>query len=296
MPLVAAAGGLAGTALVFLTFVTWRDQPMLTAAWPVAAAIDIAAGYYVLTSVFRRGAAFPFLLLIAVATDAAGLLAMALWAGFTEAHLLGAPFVLLGVAIAAGLRRAGVRHLAPYVFGAGAVSWWGFHVAGVPAALALMPVVPFLPPARRLLAPFADRPGGGVDREARPWLGTVHVVLFFFGLANGGVPLRGYDTGTWAVLLAALVGRPLGILAAVAAARTTGLRLPQAIGWRELTVIALATSSGFTFALFAAASLLPVGGVLTQIRVGAVATVAGAIVTVLAARALRVGRYAHPSH
>jgi hypothetical protein len=59
-------------------------------------------------------------------------------------------------------------------------------------------------------------------------------------------------------------------------------------------VVALATSSGFTFALFTAATLLPVGGVLTQVRVGALATALGALLAYGAARWLRVGRFAEP--
>jgi Na+/H+ antiporter NhaA len=103
--------------------------------------------------------------------------------------------------------------------------------------------------------------------------------------------LRGYDTGTWAVLLGALVGRPAGMVAAVALGRISGLHLPAAIGWRDVVVVALATSSGFTFALFTAATLLPVGGVLTQIRFGALATAVGAAIAYGVARGLRVGRF-----
>ena len=44
LSLVAAAGGMAGAAFAFLAFVTWRDQVVLAQAWPVAAAVDIAAG------------------------------------------------------------------------------------------------------------------------------------------------------------------------------------------------------------------------------------------------------------
>lgn len=44
---------------------------------------------------------------------------------------------------------------------------------------------------------------------------TVQVVLLFYGLVNGGVVIAGEMPGAWAVLLAALVGRPAGILASV---------------------------------------------------------------------------------
>jgi Na+/H+ antiporter NhaA len=61
------------------------------------------------------------------------------------------------------------------------------------------------------------------------------------------------------VLLAALVGRPAGILAAIALGMGAGLRLPVRLHWRELIVISLAASTGFTFALFFAASVIPAG-------------------------------------
>jgi len=151
--------------------------------------------------------------------------------------------------------------------------------------------VPLLPHSRHLLEPFAERAGATAPQEAS-WITVVQVVLFFFGLVNGGAMLRGYDTGTWAVLLGALLGRPVGMVAAAAFGRLAGLHLPTSIAWRDLVVIALATSSGFTFALFTAATLLPVGGVLTQIRVGALATAVGAAITYGVARGLRVGRFA----
>jgi NhaA family Na+:H+ antiporter len=131
-----------------------------------------------------------------------------------------------------------------------------------------------------------------VHRAEHEWNTVAQAVLFFFGVVNAGVILRGVDTGTWAVLAAALIGRPLGILGGAAIGLALGLRLPTSLRWRELVVIALATSSGFTFALFAASSLLPPGAVLTQIKLGALATVAGALATYAAARLLRVGRYA----
>jgi len=85
------------------------------------------------------------------------------------------------------------------------------------------------------------------------------------------------------------------VLAAVGLAAALGFRLPTRLRWRDLTVIALATSSGFTFALFAATSLLPLGAVLTQIKLGALATVAGAALAYAAAWWLRVGSFATPA-
>jgi Na+/H+ antiporter NhaA len=111
-------------------------------------------------------------------------------------------------------------------------------------------------------------------------------------LVNAGVLLRSYGTGTWAFLAAALVGRPLGIGLAVAAAVAAGFRLPPRVGWRGLIVIALASSSGFTFALFFATGLIPTGPVLAELKLGALSTVAAAALALAAARLLRVGRFA----
>jgi Na+/H+ antiporter NhaA len=96
------------------------------------------------------------------------------------------------------------------------------------------------------------------------------------------------------VLIAALVGRPLGVVAAVAIGVVAGLHLPRGTGWRELAVVALATSSGFTFSLLVATSLIPVGAVLAQLKLGALSTVAGAGLAYLTARVLRVGRFTPP--
>jgi NhaA family Na+:H+ antiporter len=199
--------------------------------------------------------------------------------------------VLAALNVAAALRAARIRRSWPFLIIAGSLSWWGFHLAGVHPALALVPIVPLLPHSRHLLEPFAGRPAATAQPDAS-WITVVQVVLFFFGLVNGGAMLRGYDTGTWAVLLGALLGRPVGMVGAVALGRLAGLRLPAAIAWHDLVVVALAMSSGFTFALFTAATLLPVGGVLTQIRVGALATAVGAALTYGVARGLRVGRFA----
>jgi NhaA family Na+:H+ antiporter len=295
MPLLAAAGGVLGSTFFYLGFITLKHEQVLAAAWPVACAIDMAAGYYLLKTIFRRNAAPHFLLVLGITTNAVGVLILAVWPAFTPHHLGAALLLLLAVSIAAAIRRSRVRVFWPYLVGCGTLSWLAFYWAGVHPALALVPIVPFLPHRARAGNPFADpTPDGIVHRAEHEWSAVVQLVLFLFGLVNAGVLLRGADTGTTAVLMAALLGRPVGVLGGVALGIALGLRLPPSIRWRELIVIALATTSGFTFALFAATSLLPPGAVLTQIKVGALATVAGAVITLSAARLLRVGRFAAP--
>ena len=114
---------------------------------------------------------------------------------------------------------------------------------------------------------------------------------FLFGLTNGGVMLRQTDTGTWAVLLAAVIGRPMGIMVALALVAAAGGRMPQHLRWRDISVIAMATTSGFTFALFLGAAVLPIGAVRQQVTVGALATSIGALLTLATAAVLGAGRF-----
>jgi NhaA family Na+:H+ antiporter len=266
---------------------------VLIQAWPVATAVDVAAGYYLLRLIDRRSSTLPFLLLTGFAANVVGFLALALWTPLMPAHLAGAFLLVIAVGLAALMKRARVRSFWPYLAISGTVSWFGLYLADVHPALALVPIVPFLPHAPRSHEVFADPADDTrVHHAEHQWHEAVQVVLFLFGLVNAGVLLTGYDTGTWAILAAALIGRPAGILIAVALALAAGLHFPRRFGWREMTMVALATSGGFTLALFLASGLLPAGAVLQQIKMGALATVTGALVVLAAAALLRVGRFA----
>ena len=90
----------------------------------------------------------------------------------------------------------------------------------------------------------------------------VQVVLLLFALVNAGTVVHGLERGTWAVPVGAFIGRPLGMLIAVGISVAIGLRLPARLGWRELVVIAFTTSCTFTFGLFFATAVFPIGPVL----------------------------------
>ncbi len=289
--LLAAAGGAAAASGVYLLWINVWHETVLSDAWPVAAAIDIAAGYYVLRLLRMGRGAQAFLLLVGAITGAAGLLLLGGWPAGRATTPWGMAVVAAAVLAAAALRRRRHTAFAPYI-AAGVVSWLGCFAAGIHPALALLPIVPFMPIVPRRGDPFADvADDGEVHHAERVWGHGAQSVVFAFGLVNAGVLVTAYDTATWALLAAALVGRPIGILAGAGLARAAGFALPPRVGWRGLVVIALATSSGFTFALFAAASLLPVGAVLQQVKVGALATVAGGALAALAAWLLGVGRF-----
>jgi NhaA family Na+:H+ antiporter len=298
LPLVGAAGGAAGAALAYLTYIGLKHETVLSEGWLVACAFDIAFGYFVVKSIFKKHPAVSFLLVMAIATNAIGLVAVSLRYQTVSFKPGGTLLMIAALAIAAALRRSKVRRFWPYFAVCGPLSWWALYLDAIHPALALVPIVPFLPHQPRSIESFEDAddaPPSSPRHFEHYWVYAVQVVLLLFGLVNAGVLVQRYGTGTWAVLTAALAGRPLGMLAAIALAVALGVRLQPRLHWRDLVVVALASSSGFTFALFAAVAVYPVGPILSELTLGAVLSGIGVIAAFWVARILKVGRFSHAS-
>lgn len=151
VPLVAALGGMIGPALIYLALVFLVNEPNLRRGWAIPCATDIAFSYLVARLIFGpKHPGIPFLLLLAIADDALGLLILAVFypTGALRPTEF-AVFLSVAVAIAWLLRRRGTNSFWPYICGAGIVSWFAFYRGGLHPALALVPVVPFLPHAAR---------------------------------------------------------------------------------------------------------------------------------------------------
>jgi NhaA family Na+:H+ antiporter len=169
------------------------------------------------------------------------------------------------------------------------VSWVGFYIGGLHPALALVPVLPFVPCADRDAGLYVE--GGGTDPLTRfeHWFSTpVEFVLFFFALANAGVRIGSSGAVTWMVLVALLAGKPLGILAFTWMAELVGLRRADGLHWRALLVVGFAAGIGFTVSLFFATAAFPAGPTMDQAKLGAILSVGAGGLAVAAARALRV--------
>jgi Na+:H+ antiporter, NhaA family len=296
LPVIAAIGATIVPALIYVRAVDALDEPMLAVGWPVSFATDIAVSYFVARIIFGLHPAIPFLLLLAIASDALGFLALAL--SLPDADLRrrgGAAIMAVALGLAFGLRRARVRSFWPYVLAAGSVSWFAFFWTGLHPALALVPIMPFLPRAGRDPGFFVDARSTARDALSQFevwWRYPVQVTLFFFGLVNAGVPLHALEPGTWGVPIAVIVGKPLGLLIAAGAALAAGLRLPLRVGWRELIVVGFTAAIGFSIGLFVCAALLPPGQLRSETSMGVLLSLAAAPLALVAARLLRVGRFA----
>ena len=142
LPLIAALGGIAVPALLYL-FIT-RHHPELQSGWAIPTATDIAFAMCVLRLV---GGAVPpaakiFLLAIAIYDDLAAILIIAL---FYSSGLALAPLAAVAVlgALLYALNRAHVGHLALYLT-IGVALWFALHAqASTPPLLASWLASPF---------------------------------------------------------------------------------------------------------------------------------------------------------
>jgi len=301
MPMIGALGGALGAAAAYLSYVAIKHEAVLEQGWLVACAFDIAFAYFVVKSIFKRHPAVSFVLVMAIATNAVGMLVVALRYQPVAIRPGGTALMLGALSLAFVFRRLKIHRFWPYLVVCGPLSWWALYFDGFHPALALVPIVPFLPHRPRSVEGFedvADAPPASPRHFEHEWNYAVQGVLFLFGLVNAGVLLHRHGTGTWALLTATLAGRPIGMLAAVGIAVWLGMRLPPRLHWRDMVVVALASSSGFTFALFAAVALYPVGPILSELTLGAVLSGVGVIAAFGAARVLNVGRFAmkHAAH
>jgi NhaA family Na+:H+ antiporter len=295
LPVIASIGATALPALIQVQIVDVLDEPMLAGGWPVSLAVDLAVAYFVARLIFRRHAVIPFVLLLGIACDALGFLVLGLFNQESELHLAGGALVLtVAIGGAAALRRFRVTSFWPYLIAAGGASWYAFFRSGLHPALALVPIVPFLPHAARDPGFFIDAAPDAGDTLSQFeiwWKYPAQVALFFFGLVNAGVPIGALEQGTWGLPIAVLAGRPLGVLLGGGVAMAAGLRLPRDVGWREVIVAGFTAAVGFSVGLFFCAALLPPGQLRSELSMGVLLSLAGAPLAFVSARVLHVGRF-----
>ena len=296
LPVIAAIAATGLSAVLHVQVVNLLDEPALSVAWPVTFATDLAFSYFVARVICGRHPIIPFVLLLAIASDAFGGIAIAVFHP-TEIHHFtkGGAVLAVALGLATALRRARVKSFWPYVLIAGSTSWFAFWWSGLPPALGLVPIVPFLPHAARDPGFFVDASPDAKDTLSQFevwWRHPAQIALFFFGLVNAGVAFHSLEPGTWGLPVAVLVGKPLGVLIGAGIALAAGLHLPLRLGWRELVVVGFIAAIGFSVGLFFSTALLPPGQLHSETSMGVLLSLAGAPLALVAARLLHVGRFA----
>lgn len=252
VPLVGAAGGMAGAGLVYALIV--HQGPGAT-GWGIPMATDIAFALGALALLGRR---VPpglrlMLLTLAVADDIGSVLVLALFysSRIYLPALLGVAVVTAGMVL---IRRQG--HPAAWPYLVGGVALWVFLAAGgVEPALAGV-LVGVLIPGRP--SPLRCDPAARVEHALAPI--AAYIVLPLFAVANAGVTVHssilrhpGATAAFVGIVVARVVGKLGGItLACLVVVRLGWGRLPEGVRWAHVAGGAAIAGIGFTVPLLIA--------------------------------------------
>jgi NhaA family Na+:H+ antiporter len=287
LPIIAAAGGMAAPALIYLAIAGGAD-PTYVRGWAIPAATDIAFAIGVLALLGKR---VPpglrlFLLALAIIDDLGAILVIAF---FYSTHIVGWALggALVSFLALLGLNRAGVTKLTPYWL-LGAMLWMFMLLSGVHATIAGV--------LTALAIPMRDKQGGSpliaAEHALKNWVQLA--IMPIFALANAGVTLAGaglaalFHPVALGVGAGLLFGKPIGIaLSTFAAAALMKRRLPAAPA--AMLGASMIAGIGFTMSLFIGTLAFGQGDLATPVRFGVLggsllSAIAGLIVLSLALR------------
>lgn len=249
LPLVAAIGGMAMPALIFVGLNT--GSPANISGWAIPAATDIAFALGVLSLLGPRVpvALKALLLAIAVIDDIGAITIIALfYSGSIDTAMLGGGAMALAAMIV--LNRFKVGSSIPYILLA-IVLWVFILKSGVHATLAGVAAAMTIP----MRARDGSQPLERMEHFLHPWV--AFLVIPIFGFANAGVSLGGLEFADLlaplplGIALGLLIGKQIGIFGFAFIAVKTGLaRLPENVGWRQVHGVSLLAAIGFTMSLF----------------------------------------------
>jgi NhaA family Na+:H+ antiporter len=308
-PLFATFGGVAGPIAVFLGLNAIFGQREWRNGWGIPTATDIALAWLVARILFGKShSAVSFLLLLAVADDAIGLGIIAF--GYPDplhptqwSNLM---WLLPGMGVALGLRLNKVYSWIPYIAIGGGFCWWGLYSAHLHPALALVFVVPFLPPPKRDEGLFQSVDYDADDAETvnaiahgahihstlenfeHDLKAFVDFGLFFFAFANAGVPMSEANGLTWILLTSLVVGKTVGIVSCSWFAAKIGFPLPAGMSMKHLFVTGLVAALGLTVALFVSSQAFTSPALQGSAKMGAVFSAGVALVAWVFAEILGV--------
>lgn len=254
VPVLAAVGGMVVPAGIFIAVVALAGDRTAVHGWAIPTATDIAFALAVL-AIFGRGlprALRTFLLTLAVVDD---LLAIVVIAVFYTTDIN--PVMLLSALVCVAVFAALARMRTPrwwLLVPVAIVAWVLVHESGVHATIAGV-LLGFTIPARAIHGETGPRTHR-FDDAIRPFSSGVALPVFAF-FAAGVTLVDGEGLGSvllqpvvLAIVAGLVIGKVVGVLGVTAlVTRLTPLRLPDAIGLRDLLPVGLLTGIGFTVSL-----------------------------------------------
>ncbi len=249
LPLVAAIGGMAIPALIFLSLN--YNQPDTINGWAIPAATDIAFALGILSLLGPRVpvALKALLLAIAVIDDIGAITIIALfYSGDLDTQMLLGAGITLAALVATSRMRIGSS--LPYIVMT--VIMWVFVLkSGVHATLAGVAAAATVP----MLARNGRRLLEEMEHGLHYWV--AFLIIPIFGFANAGVSLIGLSPSDLlqplplGIALGLLIGKQVGIVGFAWLAVKAGIaKLPENVGWRKIHALSLLAAIGFTMSLF----------------------------------------------
>jgi NhaA family Na+:H+ antiporter len=280
-PVIAAFGGMAGPAIVYLTI---NSAPTGTPqAWAIPTPTDVAFALAAL-GIFGRGLPQSlrlFVLTLAVADD---IVAVLLIGVLYHQPLHAQPLAAAGATLAVLAALSRWRRAPRLFYAAGFVVCWAFtlksglspSIAGFACALTT-PIDPRRADQESLLKTFMD--------GLHPYV--AYLVLPLFAFTSAGIPFANLSwrelsaPAPVGVALGLALGKPAGIFLAVAGSLASRLgRRPLGASWAEIFGVACLCGAGFTVSFFiadlalepaqrAAVRLAVIAGSLAPVAAGA---------------------------
>ena len=259
-PFIAAIGGMAVPAVIYLA-IAGDVEPN---GWGVPVATDIALAVGVLTMLGSQVAPAlrTFLLGLAVIDDIGAILIIAFvyTTGVNFSWLLAGLLATLSIVL---FKTIGANSTYIYIF-IGALLWYSLYRSGVHPTLAGVILGLLTPNIPKEHAHMKDVEDGSLsiiewlEAKIHPWSSFVIVPIFAF--ANTGVAISSEMISdvwrspiSWGIFLGLVIGKPLGVFAAVFAASKAKLcDFPTGSTKSSLVATGSAAGIGFTVAIFIA--------------------------------------------
>jgi len=248
-PVIAAIGGMALPALIFLLFN--HGDEIARNGWAIPTATDIAFALGVLALLGSRVpvALKVFLMALAIIDDLGAIVIIALFYT-SDLSVLSLCVAAGAIVVLALLNRFNVRRISVYIL-VGIMLWTAVLKSGVHATLAGVIVGFFVPLEKK----EGHSPAEHLAHGLMPWVNWMILPLFAF--ANAGISLAGITLSDVlspepsGIILGLLIGKPLGItLFCWLAVKLRLAVLPNGTTLRDIMAIGVLCGIGFTMSIF----------------------------------------------
>ena len=267
LPGVAAIGGMALPALIFVLF-NWNIVENIS-GWAIPAATDIAFALGILALVGSRAPASlkVFLLTLAILDDLGAIIIIALFytAELKVDYLFLALLPLVGLL---WLNIKGAHRVAPALL-LGAIMWYFVLKSGVHATLAGV-VTAFCIP---LKDKWGKSPLHSLENGLTPYV--LYLIIPIFAFANAGVVLKGMTFNDLlaplplGIALGLIVGKQIGVFGLTMLMVKTGIaKMPHGATALHIYGISCLAGVGFTMSLFIGGLSFADAEMMNQVRLG----------------------------